>query len=164
MTLRPATASDLTAIMAIEHASFPSDAWSEAMMREEVASPHSQYLVLEEAGAIIGYGGVRAPRNARDGDIQTIAIAEASRGHGRGRALLRGLLHAADGRGVREIFLEVRADNPAAHALYVSEGFVDVGRRPRYYQPDDIDAVVMRLDVAAWSAARSEATDAEVLS
>ena len=38
MTLRTATADDLEAIMALERASFPTDAWSEAMMREELAS------------------------------------------------------------------------------------------------------------------------------
>ncbi|HIE62480.1 MAG TPA: ribosomal-protein-alanine N-acetyltransferase, partial [Microbacterium sp.] len=50
MSIRPATADDLAAIMAIERASFPSDAWSEAMMAGELASPHGSYLVVEEAG------------------------------------------------------------------------------------------------------------------
>ena len=45
------------------------------------------------------------------------------------------------------MFLEVRADNPVAQALYASEGFEAVGRRPRYYQPDDVDAIVMRLEL-----------------
>ena len=58
-------------------------------------------------------------------------------------------------RGAREVFLEVRADNPTAQALYASEGFVEVGRRPRYYQPDDVDAVVMKLDLASWTSARA---------
>ena len=47
----------------------------------------------------------------------------------------------------RRVFLEVRADNPVARALYASEGFEAVGRRPHYYQPDDVDAIVMRLDL-----------------
>ena len=55
------------------------------------------------------------------------------------------------------MFLEVRADNPVAEALYASEGFVEIARRPRYYQPDDIDAVVMKLDLAAWAAAQASA-------
>ena len=45
MSIRLATADDLAAIMAIERASFPSDAWSEAMMAGELASPHGSYLV-----------------------------------------------------------------------------------------------------------------------
>jgi [ribosomal protein S18]-alanine N-acetyltransferase len=154
MNLRPATLDDLDGIMSLERASFPTDAWSDAMMREELASPHGWYVVAEHAGRLAGYAGLRAPRGAKDGDIQTITIAEAYRGRGRGRMLLTALLAEAAARGVREVFLEVRADNPVAQALYASEGFAEVGRRPRYYQPDDVDAVVMRLDVPAWAAAR----------
>lgn len=157
MTLRIATGDDLGAIMTLERASFPTDAWSESLMAAELASPHGRYLVDVEAGRVVGYGGVRAVRGAADADIQTIAIAEAARGAGRGRALLRALLGEARECGAREMFLEVRADNPVAEALYASEGFVEFARRPRYYQPDDIDAVVMKLDLAAWAAAQASA-------
>ncbi|SBS73528.1 ribosomal protein S18-alanine N-acetyltransferase [uncultured Microbacterium sp.] len=152
MTLRTATASDLAAIMDLERTSFPTDAWSEAMMRAELASPHGRYVVDESGESLLGYGGVRAVQGAGDADIQTIAIAEAARGHGRGRALLTELLRTANERGARDVFLEVRADNPVATALYASEGFTEIARRPRYYQPDDVDAVVMKLDLAAWAA------------
>ncbi len=70
------------------------------------------------------------------------------------------LLAEASRRRVREVFLEVRADNPVAQALYASEGFAELGRRPRYYQPDGVDALVMRLDVAAWAARPSAGTRA----
>ena len=152
MTLRRATPADLAPIMALERASFPTDAWSDAMMRDELASPHGWYVVVEEAGRIVGYAGLRAVRGARDADIQTIAIAAGSRGRGRGRGLLEALLAEASDRRVHDVFLEVRADNPVAQALYASEGFVEVARRPRYYQPDGVDALVMRLDVRGWSA------------
>lgn len=155
MTPRVATVADLDAIMALERASFPTDAWSDAMMREELASRHSHYLVLEEAGRLVGYAGLRAPKGSSDGDIQTIAVDSASRGRGRGRMLLTALLQTASDRGVREVFLEVRADNPVAQALYASEGFSEVGTRPRYYQPNDVDAIVMRLHVPGWARART---------
>lgn len=159
MSTRPATLEDLTAIMALEHASFPTDAWSEAMMREELASPHGWYVVVEEAGRFVGYAGLRAARGAADADIQTITIDAGARGRGRGRALLRTLLEEAARRDVRDVFLEVRADNPVAQALYASEGFTEVGRRPRYYQPDDVDAIVMKLDLRGWTA-RTGSADA----
>ncbi|MEV7609837.1 ribosomal protein S18-alanine N-acetyltransferase [Microbacterium sp. NPDC089320] len=145
MTVREATPEDLDAIMAIEHRSFPTDAWSSEAMALELASPHGRYLVDEHEGAIIGYGGVRALQGSSDADIQTIAFDVEHRGAGRGRALLRSLLDLAAERGAREVFLEVRADNPGAEGLYRSEGFEEIGRRPRYYQPDDVDAIVMRL-------------------
>ena len=155
MTLRTATPDDLEAIMTLERASFPTDAWSDAMMREELVSRHGRYLVLEEAGRLIGYGGIRAVQGGTDADIQTIALAESARGRGRGRGLLRSLLAEAGERGAREVFLEVRADNPVAQALYVSEGFVEIARRPNYYQPDGVDAIVMRIDLRGWLAARA---------
>ena len=159
MSLREATPDDLDAIMSLERASFPTDAWSDAMMREELSSPHGWYIVEETAAQIVGYAGLRAVRGAKDADVQTIAIAEASRGRGRGRALLRALLDEASRRGVHDVFLEVRADNPVAQALYASEGFHEIGRRPRYYQPDDVDAVVMKLDLRGWSAARTASAE-----
>jgi len=151
--LRTATASDLEAIMALEHASFPTDAWSERTMRDELASPHGRYLVLESDGAVVGYAGLRAVAGSRDGDVQTIAVAAASRGRGWGRMLLAELIAEARRRGVRDLFLEVRADNPVAQSLYASEGFREVGRRPRYYQPDDVDAIVMQADLRGRDAA-----------
>ncbi|HET8927947.1 MAG TPA: ribosomal protein S18-alanine N-acetyltransferase [Microbacterium sp.] len=141
--------------MALERASFPSDAWSAAMMREELSSPHSAYYVDEQARSVVGYAGLRAPAGARDADVQTIAVAAEVRGTGRGRALLETLLREASDRRIGEVFLDVRADNPQAQQLYGSEGFTEIGRRPRYYQPDDVDAVVMRLDVTAWVGART---------
>lgn len=153
MTLRDAVLDDLPAIMTLERASFPADAWSTAMMREELASPHGRYVVMEEAGRLVGYAGLRAPLGVRDADIQTIAVAATARGGGRGRTLLTALLDEAHRRGVRDVFLEVRADDPVAQGLYASEGFREIGRRPRYYH--DVDAIVMRLDLRGWAHARA---------
>ncbi|GAB3600244.1 ribosomal protein S18-alanine N-acetyltransferase [Microbacterium tumbae] len=154
MTIRVATSADLGAIMAIERDSFPTDAWSAETMAAELAGEHSHYLVdIGGQDEVIGYAGLRAVRGATDADVQSIALREGHRGAGRGRALLRALLAEASARGAREVFLEVRADNPGAEGLYRSEGFAELGRRPRYYQPDDVDAIVMRLDLRAWIAA-----------
>jgi [ribosomal protein S18]-alanine N-acetyltransferase len=40
--------------------------------------------------------------------------------------------------------LEVRADNTAAIGLYERAGYAVVSTRRRYYQPGDVDALVMR--------------------
>ena len=101
--------------------------------------------VEQEEGATSRYGGLLAVGTV--GDIQTIALDPDARGAGRGRLLMNALLDAAEGLGVREVFLEVRADNPVARGLYAALGFAEIGVRPRYYQPDDVDAVVMRLEM-----------------
>jgi ribosomal-protein-alanine acetyltransferase len=144
--IRAAGTGDLDAIMALENSSFPDDAWSEQTMAAEIASEHNHYLVEEEDGRIVGYGGVRALRGAPDSDIQTIALDPAFRGQGRGRRMLRLLLDAARERGARDTFLEVRDDNEAAQALYLSEGFAEIGRRPRYYK-GGVDAIIMKIEL-----------------
>lgn len=161
MTLRRAAPDDLDAIMTLERAAFARTAWSDSMMREELASAHNWYVVWEHAGHVRGYGGLRAPRGSKDADIQTIALAEDARGGGRGRALLTALIGEAARRGVREVFLDVRVDNTVAQRLYASEGFIDIGRRPNYYAAEGVDAIVMRLDVGEWAHARTSLRPAE---
>lgn len=156
MTLRIAVVGDLADIMRLERRSFPDDAWSEQTMADELAGDDGVYLVDVESDRVVGYGGVRALRGGSDADIQTIALDADFRGRGRGRALLRALIAEAVARGARELFLEVRADNPVARSLYESEGFGELGRRPRYYQPADVDAIVMRLDLRAWAVSSRE--------
>ncbi|HLT66702.1 MAG TPA: ribosomal protein S18-alanine N-acetyltransferase [Microbacterium sp.] len=145
--IRTATAADLRGIMAIENASFPTDAWPESAMAAELESPYGRYIVAEDDGRLTGYAGLRHLPGGSDSDVQTIAVAADARGRGLGRELLQELLDTARTRNAREVFLEVRADNPAARGLYESEGFVEIGRRARYYQPDDVDAVIMKCDL-----------------
>jgi ribosomal-protein-alanine N-acetyltransferase len=145
--LRAVLPDDLDGIMAIETASFPTDAWSVRSMGATLADPDTAGTVAVDDDRIVGYAAVLAPRGSGDADVLTIAVAEQARGRGTGRALLERLVADAAERGARRVFLEVRADNPVATALYTSAGFDPIGRRPHYYQPDDVDAVVMRLEL-----------------
>ena len=148
--LRRATRADVPAIMELERSTFVTDAWSEASMLAEVTGEHGYYLVAtepEHPERIDAYAGLLAPRGAGEGDIQTIAVAPSARRLGLGRTLMLSLIAEARRRGAREVFLEVRADNPGAQTLYTALGFTEIGVRPRYYQPDGVDAIVMRLAV-----------------
>jgi ribosomal-protein-alanine acetyltransferase len=146
--LRGATAEDLDAIMAIETAMFPTDAWSPAMMAAEIDGPHGHYVVAQaEDGGVDGYAGLLAPRGSGQADIQTIAVVDRARRRGLGTTLMNALLTEARRREATEVFLEVRADNPGAQALYAGLGFAEIAVRPNYYQPDGVDAVIMRLTV-----------------
>ena len=163
-SIRRATLGDLDAIMSLETSTFTSDAWSRGTMRAELASPHGYYLVaVARAGetggapapalpqhpdaAIAGYAGLLAPAGSGQADIQTIAVAPGARRQGLGRALLVALLDEARRRRAIDVFLEVRADNPSAQGLYTSLGFEQIGVRPHYYQPDGVDAYIMRWEV-----------------
>ena len=157
--MRRARLDDLDAIMHLERTTFTDDAWPEDAMRREIESPHGYYLVAVDepitasdaatdapGPALLGYAGLLAPSGSEQGDIQTIAVAPESRGLGLGRGLMHALITAARRRHVAELFLEVRADNPIARALYDSLGFEQIGVRPRYYR-DGVDAILMRLIV-----------------
>ena len=146
--LRDADLADLDAIMALEAATFPSDAWSREMMAAELAAPHTRYLVAVVDGQTVGYAGLSAPAGASQADVQTIAVNAAHRGRGIGALLVRRMLDEARAHRVDDVLLEVRADNPDAQRLYERHGFAPIAVRPRYYQPDDVDAIVMRWEAA----------------
>ena len=148
--LRRATAADVDKIMALETSIFENDAWSTEMMARDVADPGCYYLVAfppDSPEHIVAYAGLQAAPRSPESDIQTIAVAEEARGQGLGRVLMLTLINEARKRGARETFLEVRADNPGAQHLYRSLGFEDLGVRRGYYQPDNVDAIVMRLPI-----------------
>jgi N6-L-threonylcarbamoyladenine synthase len=154
--IRLATEADLPAIMQLEHASFPSDAWSESAMLSELLAQHTTYLVAftddsqpdaSATPALAGYAGLSKLAASEQADIQTIAVAAELRGQGLGRLLMQRLLSTAAALGATEVFLEVRADNPVAHRLYNSLGFEQIDLRKRYYQPDGVDALIMRASL-----------------
>lgn len=141
MRLRTAEVNDLEVIMEIEAETFGNDAWNSKTMKSELKGRATRYLVLEEDGRIVGYGGARIV--GCESDIQTIAIVDKHRGKGSGRKLMEALMDAARSEGALQMFLDVRADNPVAKALYESLGFEQIDTRKGYYQPDGVDAIVM---------------------
>jgi len=143
--IRPATEADLGEIMALEHECFPQDAWSAENMHFELLAHHTTYLVATIDEKLVGYAGLSKVPASDQGDIQTIAVSPSVRGKGLGRALMDALLNEARRLHAQEIFLEVRADNPAAQKLYFALGFEHIDTRKNYYQPDGIDAWIMRL-------------------
>lgn len=137
---------DIEAVMALENVLFPTDAWSKTAMESELASKHGYYLGLFEP-ELIGYAGLSTVPGSFSSDIQTIGVAESQRGKGLGRGLMERLISRAKLLGSEQILLEVRADNAPAIKLYKSLGFEQIDIRKRYYQPDDVDALILRLEI-----------------
>jgi ribosomal-protein-alanine N-acetyltransferase len=136
---------DVGAAVAIERRSFPDDAWSAETFWSELAERATRrYVVAEAGGRLVGYAGIAVV--GAEADLQTIAVTDGARGTGLGRRLLGEVTAAAAAEGVRRMYLEVRADNPAAIALYRSAGWQETGRRRGYYRRSDagsVDALVM---------------------
>jgi ribosomal-protein-alanine acetyltransferase len=143
LEIRHATPADLDALAILERASFPHDPWS----RDSLAGcfTDERYLVLllnlgsEPAGYLIGWHVFDEAELARVG-----VMPERRRG-GLGQRLLDAALEEWRRRGVDRVFLDVRALNVAARALYLNRGFEQVGLRRGYY--GDEDAILMALEL-----------------
>jgi ribosomal-protein-alanine N-acetyltransferase len=143
---------DVEQLLPLERDLFGDTAWTAEAFWSELAHPDSRcYLVAEGdpdgdgpgGGDLLGYAGVMF--SGSEADVQTVAVAPSAQGRGVGALLLRELIDQAARRGVTSVLLEVRADNDVAIALYRRSGFERIGVRRRYYQPGDVDALVMRL-------------------
>ncbi|MCH0542398.1 ribosomal protein S18-alanine N-acetyltransferase [Streptomyces sp. MUM 203J] len=142
---------DIPPVLDLERELFPDDAWSEGMFWSELAHARGpaatrRYVVAEgDGGRIVGYAGLAAAGGL--GDVQTIAAARDRWGSGLGARLLTELLRYATDFECQEVLLEVRVDNARAQRLYERFGFAPIGFRRGYYQPGNVDALVMRLTV-----------------
>lgn len=141
MTSRGATTADAPALAALHAAAFPpAQAWGANAIALLLAMPGAFGVWRDGAGLVL------ARMAATEAEILTIAVAPETRRRGHGAALLGEATAVARARGAAAMFLEVAADNAAALALYAREGFVEVGRRRRYYA-DGADALVLRRDL-----------------
>ncbi|MCU1538848.1 MAG: ribosomal-protein-alanine acetyltransferase [Humibacillus sp.] len=147
--LRDLEWTDLAQLARLETELFADDAWSEATWWSELAArPRRDYVVAvadsadSAPGAVIGYAGLDVGGDTAD--VMTIATVQKARGRGVGRLLLDELVRRATAHGVSALLLEVRADNTAARNLYERNGFELISTRRRYYQPGDVDALVLR--------------------
>lgn len=139
---------DIDRVLELEKDLFPEDAWSRGMFWSELAHARGdgatrRYLVAEDDGRIVGYAGLASAGDL--GDVQTIAVARDQQGTGLGARLLTELLRAATAFECAEVMLECRVDNTRAQKLYERFGFAPIGFRRGYYQPGNVDALVMRL-------------------
>ena len=138
--LRRMEARDLPSVIEIDAQCLPRP-WSAAIWRGELESPYALYLVVEDGGEVFGHIGVRHVLGELH--ITTIAVRPEYRRRGHARALIGAALTAYPD--ASHVHLEVRPTNVEAIALYESLGFLETGRRPRYY--GDEDAVLMTLNL-----------------
>ena len=141
----PMTAAHLPQVAALEQVCFPADPWSETLFRGALDSPHTVLMVAEEEdGMALGYAVLSMVSD--EGNLDNIAVVPYGRRQGVADALLSALIKV--GRtSLSVLFLEVRASNLPAIALYEKHGFVPVGRRKNYYESPREDALLMTLEL-----------------
>jgi [ribosomal protein S18]-alanine N-acetyltransferase len=106
-------------------------------------NPRRVALVIEEELTIRGFLVGRVLEG--EWEIENIAIVGQARRRGLGTRLVGEFLDLARAQGAEAVFLEVRESNQAARSLYEKWGFLEGGRRPRYYRDPEEDAIVYHM-------------------
>jgi ribosomal-protein-alanine N-acetyltransferase len=143
--VRPLTVADLPTLVRLEGELFGAAAWSPQGLADEIVGPGRWYVGVEQDGDLVGYAGLWF--DGYDAQVMTLGTEERFQGRGLARLMLDNLLARAREVGAAVVLLEVRVDNEPAIHLYESVGFERLGKRRAYYQPGNIDAWTMRLDL-----------------
>ncbi len=116
--------------------------WSREALLEELDNPNAHYVVCtDSAGNVVGYVGSRIVLD--EADITNVAVRPQYRRQGIGLVLVQGMLEMMQAVGVRYVLLEVRESNLPAQNCYARAGFTVVGRRKKYYEKPEEDALLM---------------------
>lgn len=132
--LRHGTAADLGTVDTIMRRAFDpkyGEAWTRGQCLGIMAMPGVWLTLASMDGATVGFAMTRAMGD--EAELLLLATDPSVRRSGVGGALLRSVLNDARDRAIKQLFLEVRADNEAIE-LYRLLGFVKVGERRGYYR------------------------------
>jgi ribosomal-protein-alanine N-acetyltransferase len=141
LEIRRLSYSDLPQVIAVERRAFPTP-WSLAMFVLELSKPSGVCLAAVRDGTVVGH--LICSRYDTVWHLMNIAVDPSLRRKGIASALLEALLERIDdGSGSCQLTLEVRPTNRAAIVLYERFGFRSAGTRPRYYQDNGEDALIM---------------------
>jgi ribosomal-protein-alanine N-acetyltransferase len=151
--LRHMYEADLPAVLAVENAAYPYP-WTDGIFRDclrvgyhcLVAAPaHETVRRLAPAapGPLVGHAVMSAA--VGECHLLNLCVHPDWQRRGLGRRILLRLLAIGRANNADTAFLEVRANNRRAIALYESEGFCEVGLRRGYYPAGEQreDAIVM---------------------
>lgn len=148
MLIRAAVPGDIPQLISLAEDSETAAHWSpreyDALFAPE-APKRVALVALETAETVAAFVIARCGRE--EWEIENVVVDAKLRRRGVGYLLVRELLHLAREHGAADVFLEVRESNMAARVLYRKLGFQEEGRRARYYQNPEEDALVLRLQL-----------------
>lgn len=148
LLIRPFASSDLAAVVAVEKLSF-SDPWNWAMFASELQDRDYNFgrvAVEEKSGEVAGYCFFWIVPGD-EAQISNIAVHPDRRRQGVAQFLLAEVVRESRAREATSVSLEVRESNAPARAFYEKMGFIEVGRRPKYYQNPKEDALILRMKI-----------------
>ena len=139
---------DIPQVLAIEREAFP-DPWTKIIFVQELSHVSSRCIVARDVrnDRIMGYGCFRW--YDAHADIMNLAVRRDSRRKNIGEQLLTYIKKDLCERSVSRVFLEVRADNIPALALYKKHGFIVNRIKKKYYKVNAGDAVEMLFQLGS---------------
>ncbi len=141
-TVRPFAPTDAAAVAQLAAASPQAAQWSEASYTQlQESGGYAGWVAVATDGSLAGFIITRTI--AAEAEILNLAVASHRRRSGVAAALLASALENFTLAGVRRVYLEVRASNAPAIALYEKHAFAITGTRPNYYQYPIESAVLM---------------------
>lgn len=138
--LREMLESDLSLILALERQIF-SDAWPRSAFEDILSDENWHATVAISDDVIIGYACILIV--AGELHLANLAVDPLWRRKSVAKGLLDHILQQAEQGACDSVILEVRPSNAAAKKFYEQAGFIDLYRRPNYYQQPLEDALVM---------------------
>ena len=146
MTVSKLTSKEIPAVAALDQELFSKESWSEADFAASLTDPTRFFWVAMEGETLLGFCGLS--QSFEQGDILNIGVCPKERGKGIGGKLLQKAIETFKEQGGKDLFLEVRASNTAAKALYEKFGFLQIGIRKGYYQQPAEDGLFYKLEVS----------------
>ena len=129
------------------HARLFDPPWNEASLSATLQEPAVIACLAQVGSAPEDVGFALCRVVVDEAEILTIGTLPAWRRRGIGVRLIDALAQHAAQRGAEKMFLEVAADNGAAQALYLKQGFAKAGERRGYYtrpgQAAAVDAAIL---------------------
>ncbi len=130
---------DVPAVLSILNESPEAALWTAGSLLETASKEGAWVAALDER--VVGFLAGQAA--ADEFEIANLAVARRYRQRGVGTGLVNAAVAWSRTVGALKTFLEVRASNTGAMAFYTRLGFKFSGRRPKYYQSPEEDAVLM---------------------
>lgn len=118
-----------------------SDPWSKENFMDELQIKLAIPLVVKLGEEVVGYACLWHLDDELE--VANFAVSPAHRRNRIGEKIMKRILLEAKERGCKSIILSVRESNLAAIKLYTNFGFVEVGRRKKYYRLPTEDALTM---------------------
>lgn len=140
MIIRKMTAADIFSAAEIEKKCFVHP-WSEQSLASEMSRENSVFLMAFDGETPVGYVGLSSVLD--EGYMGNLAVIDAYRRKGIGKALMLELIKECQALNLAFVTLEVRSSNEPAIRLYQNLGFTQVGCRKNYYKEPLEDALLL---------------------